>query len=92
MEPNNGQAIDMKIVQTNACTRAVWRITDTSAGCSYAATNPAPSLYLAPVQALRDRKQGRSQMFTASFHYVSVPDGIPVLLNITSALRDTSGG
>jgi hypothetical protein len=64
---------------------AVFRITDTSGACAYAAANSAPSLYLAPIGISPNPPQGSSQSFTVSVHYATVPDGTPVVLSVSGA-------
>ncbi len=63
----------------------VYKITDTSGGCNYAAPSPTASLYLSPVSVSPNPAQGSSQTFTASFQYASAPDGTPVVLNVSGA-------
>jgi Pro-kumamolisin, activation domain/Bacterial Ig-like domain (group 1) len=75
----------------------VYKITDTSGGCNYAAPSQPASLYLAPTNVSPNPAQGSSQTFTASFHYTSVPDGTPVLLSVSGVNAqllqgNTSGG
>ncbi len=75
----------------------VYKITDNTGGCNYAAPSPTASLYLSPVSVSPDPAQGSSQTFTASFQYASVPDGTPVVLGVSGAnarvlQTKTSGG
>ncbi len=98
---NNGQAYNM-IIGPDGCVYAargvaVFRITDTSGACTYAAANPSPSLYLAPIGISPNPAQGSTQNFTATFNYTTVPDGTPVLLSISGAnpqvvQANTTGG
>ncbi|MGD0119933.1 MAG: Ig-like domain-containing protein, partial [Candidatus Binatus sp.] len=98
---NNGQAYNM-IIGPDGCVYAargvaVFRITDTSGACTYAAANPSPSLYLAPIGISPNPPQGSTQNFTATFNYKTVPDGTPVLLTVTGAnpqavQANTTGG
>jgi kumamolisin len=76
---------------------AVFRISDTSGGCTYAAASQLPSIYLSPASVSPNPAQGSTQTFTATFHYGSVPDGTPVLLNVSGAnsqalQANTTGG
>jgi len=98
---NNGQAIDM-IIGPDGCVYAargvaVFRITDSTGACTYAAANPATSLYLAPIGISPDAPQGSTQNFTTTFNHAIVPDGTPVVLNVTGAnpqvvQANTTGG
>lgn len=98
---DNGQAIDMTI-GPDGCVYAargvaVFKITDTTGACTYAAANPAASLSLTPIGVTPNPPQGSSQSFTASFHYTTVPDGTPVQLNVSGAnpqviQANTAGG
>jgi kumamolisin len=64
---------------------AVYKITDTSGGCSYTASTPAPALVLSPTSIVPNPAQGTSQTMTASFHYVTVPTGTPVTFQVVGA-------
>jgi hypothetical protein len=98
---DNGQAVDMT-VGPDGCVYAargvaVFKITDTTGACTYAAANPAASLSLTPIGITPNPAQGSSQSFTASVHYATVPDGTPVLLNVSGAnpqviQSNTAGG
>ncbi|MGC1342327.1 MAG: hypothetical protein WA854_08375, partial [Candidatus Binataceae bacterium] len=86
---DNGQAVDITI-GPDGCVYAargvaVFKITDTTGACTYAAANPAASLSLTPIGITPNPAQGSSQSFTASFHYSTAPDGTPVLLNVSGA-------
>jgi hypothetical protein len=86
---NNGQPVKLAI-GPDGCVYAtrgvgVWRITDTTGACTYAAARPSESLYLSPIGASPNPAQGSSQTFTVSFHYGTVPDGTPVLLSVSGA-------
>jgi len=64
---------------------AVYRITDTSGGCSYTNSTPAPVLALSPSLVTPNPAQGGSQTLTASFHYVTVPTGTSVTFHVAGA-------
>jgi len=64
---------------------AVYKITDTTGGCSYTAATPAPALVLNPNTVSPNPAQGSSQTLTASLHYVTVPTGTPVTFQVAGA-------
>jgi hypothetical protein len=98
---DNGQAVDLKI-GPDGCVYAargvaVWRITDSTGVCTYAAASHVAALYLSPISISPNPAQGSTQTFTASFHYASVPDGTPVVLSVSGANQqnvqaNTAGG
>ncbi|MGH7778984.1 MAG: hypothetical protein ACREQR_04060 [Candidatus Binataceae bacterium] len=63
----------------------MFKITDASGGCNYAAANPAASLVLSPSSVSPNPAQGTSQSFIASFHYITVPAGTPIKFVVTGA-------
>ena len=63
----------------------VFKITDATGACNYAAPSQPPSLVLAPPTVAPNPAQGTSQTLTASFHYVNAPAGTPVFFRITGA-------
>ena len=64
---------------------AVFRITDTTGACTYAAQSPAASLYLSPIGISPNPAQGTSQTFTAQFHNVDASAGTPVSFSVSGA-------
>ncbi len=70
----------------------VFRITDASGGCNYAAANPAASLVLSPATVVPSPAQGTGQTFTATFHYATVPTGTSVQFFVTGANPQTQQG
>ncbi|MHB8384114.1 MAG: protease pro-enzyme activation domain-containing protein [Candidatus Binataceae bacterium] len=71
---------------------AVYKITDTSGGCTYTAPTPAPSLVLSPTAISPNPAQGAQQTLTATFHYTSVPANTPVQFLISGANPQTLQG
>lgn len=63
----------------------VFRITDASGGCNYAAANPAASLVLSPSTVTPNPAQGSSQTLTANFHYTTAPTGTPINFVVAGA-------
>ena len=63
----------------------VFRVTDTSGGCSYGTTLGTPTLVLSPTSVSPNPLQGTSQTFNATIHYASATAGTPVLFTVTGA-------
>ena len=63
----------------------VYRITDTSGGCSYATTLSSPTLVLSPTSVSPNPAQGTSQTFNAALHYATAPPGTQILFAVTGA-------
>ena len=63
----------------------VYRITDTSGGCNYGSNLDSPTLVLSPTSVSPNPAQGTSQSFKATFHYVDIADGTPVVMNVSGA-------
>jgi hypothetical protein len=61
---------------------AVVKITDDSGECHYAPKTQPPALSLSPTGTTISAQQGTSEAFTATFHYVNVPAGTPVTLDV----------
>jgi hypothetical protein len=64
---------------------AVFKITDNSGACNYASQTQPAMLTLTPTGTSLTDSQGSAQTFTAGFHYVTVPAGTPVRLNVIGA-------
>ena len=67
----------------------VYRITDSSGSCPFTSANPAPSLSLKPAVIAPNPAQGAVQSFTAIFHYLTVPGGTPVFIQVIGANPQT---
>ena len=63
----------------------VFKITDDKGGCNYAAAKQPASLVLSPPTVSPNPAQGKSQTFTASFHYITAPTGTPVFFDVIGA-------
>ena len=63
----------------------VFRVTDTSGGCSYGTTLGTPTLVLSPTSVSPNPSQGTSQTFNAAIHYATASANIPVVFTITGA-------
>src|SRR5208283_4817112 len=63
----------------------VFRITDTSGGCSYGTTLGTPSLVVSPTSVSPNPLQGTSQTFNATIHYGTATAGTPVLFTVNGA-------
>jgi hypothetical protein len=63
----------------------IWKLTDSSGACNYTASTAAPSLALTPAALVSTPAQGTSQTFVASFHFVAVSAGTPVLFSVLGA-------
>ena len=61
----------------------VYKLTDPTGGCSFAASNP--SLGLGPASIAPDPAQGDTLTFTASFRNLSLPEGTPVFFTSRGA-------
>ena len=68
-----------------AAGNAVFKITDSTGACNYAAAAPSPAIALTPAAVSPSPAQGTSQSFTASLHYVTAPAGVPVVFQVTGA-------
>ena len=60
----------------------VYRITDTSGGCSYGTSLSSPTLVLSPTSVSPNPAQGTSQTFNATLHYASPLAGEQVVFNV----------
>ena len=63
----------------------VFRVTDTSGGCSYGTTLGTPTLVLSPTSVSPNPSQGTSQTFNATIHYATATAGTPVLFTVNGA-------
>ncbi|MGH7932361.1 MAG: hypothetical protein ACREQN_04240, partial [Candidatus Binataceae bacterium] len=76
---------------------SVIRLTDAGGKCLFPSGSQPATLTLSPPIVSPNPAQGAAQSFTANFHYVSVPDGTPVLLSVGGAnpqvlQANTAGG
>ncbi len=69
----------------------VFRITDASGGCNYAAANPPPTLVLSPSAVVPNPAKGTTQTVTASIHYATVPTGTPINFAVAGANPQIGG-
>ncbi len=68
----------------------VFKITDTSGGCSYGGTSLAsPTLVLSPTAVSPNPAQGTSQTFDAMLHYANAPAGTQVAFTVSGANPQT---
>lgn len=63
----------------------VFRTTDPTGGCSFVAASGAPSLKLTPAEVSPDPEQGSTELFTATFQNVNVPEGTAVIFHVSGA-------
>ena len=68
----------------------VFKITDTSGGCTYAPKLASPTLALSPVSVSPNPAQGTSQTFNASLHNASPLAGRQVVFSIDGANAQTA--
>ena len=70
----------------------VFKITDTSGDCTYAAALASPTLVLSPTSVSPNPAQGTSQTFIATLHYASPLAGAQVVFNVSGANPQTQLG
>lgn len=66
-------------------TDTIYKLTPSSGGCGFAATNPAPTLILSPATVSPDPEQGSLQTFSTQFVNLAVPADTPVYFHVGGA-------
>jgi hypothetical protein len=63
----------------------IYKIANSTGGCTFAPTSPAPSVNLTPATVSPNPAQGGSQTFTATLHNVTALAGVPVYFFVAGA-------
>jgi len=63
----------------------VYRLANSTGGCTFAPTSPAPALSLTPTVVAPSPAQGSTETFTATLQNVSAPSGVPVYFVVQGA-------
>lgn len=64
---------------------AIFRLTDASGGCNFAATTATPGITLTPARIIPDPARGTSHTLTATLRNVASPEGTAVFFQVTGA-------
>lgn len=67
----------------------IYKIANSTGGCGFASTSPAPSIKLTPAVVSPNPAQGSSQSFTATLQNVGTSSGVPVKFSVTGVNTQT---